>query len=83
MVIGAFKIFLEEVMVHILGGKLGAGAWNSQGFKFQHDQGAGRVMGQCLIDFQTDLFAGLHATFDQVTFDKLLRYVFAHGRILL
>jgi hypothetical protein len=29
----------------------------------------GRVLGQCLIDFKTDLFAGLHAAFDQVTFD--------------
>ena len=83
MVIGVLEVFLEEVMVHILGRKLGPDARNSQGFEFQHDQGAGRVLGQCLIDFQTDLFAGPHTAFNQVTFDQLLRYVFAHGRVLL
>jgi hypothetical protein len=29
---------------------------------------------------QINLFAGLHAAFDPVTFDQLLRYVFTHGR---
>src|SRR5664280_1870545 len=83
MVVGVFEVFLQKIVVHILGGKLGSYARNAKCFKFQHDQSARCVLGECLINFQTNLFTRYHTTFYQMTFDQLLRYVFTHGFVLL
>ena len=37
MVVGVFEVFLQEIVIHILGGKLGSYARNAKRFKFQHN----------------------------------------------
>ncbi len=75
VVIRVFVVFLEEVVVHVLNRTLGLDTCHAHGFEFEHDQRAGCVLGEGLIDLQRDLFSGLLPAFDEVRRNELLRYV--------
>jgi hypothetical protein len=50
MVVGVFKIGLQQVMIDILGGEFGAYARDVHGLELQHHQGAGGILGEGRID---------------------------------
>ena len=74
MVVGILEVFLNQVVVDVLDRQLGLAPVQTHRLEFQHDQCAGRILRQRLINPQTDLLAGLHRARDEVRLDQLLRY---------
>ncbi len=55
VVFRVLAVVLQEVVVDVLDGHFGACAVEPQGLQLKHDQGSGRVLGQGLVNMQTDL----------------------------
>ena len=72
VVVGVAFVGLQQVVVDVLRAELGANAVEP------HHQGAGGVLGQGLVDAQTDLLAWLEVACGEVRFDELLRHVLRH-----
>ena len=83
VVLRVLLIRLEEVVVDVLDGQLCAHAVQSQCFEFEHHHRARGVLGECLIDGQTDLVARLRRPFHQMRADEFLSDVLRHDRLLL
>ena len=78
MIISITEIGLQQIMIHILGGKLGFDPRYPHSFKLQHHHRTGGILGQGLIDLQTDFFTCFHPTANQMGFDQFLGYVSSH-----
>ena len=63
--------------------ELGFYSVNVHSLKLQISHRAGCVLGESLVDFQTDLCANLHFTRDKVIFDYLLYYCVSHCNFLV
>ncbi len=66
MIVRILEVFLDQIVIHVLGGKLGACLIEAHGFQLEHDHRAGRILGQGLVDADADLIAGSHPPFDEV-----------------
>ena len=66
MVVGVAGIGLDDVVVHVAHRTFDLDARQSHGFEFEEDHGAGRVLRQCLVDAQADLFSGGSRAFDKM-----------------
>ena len=82
VIVGVLVVLLDEVVVDVLGGQFGLDAVEAHRLQLQHDQRAGGVLGQGLVDADADLLAGLHPPFDQVRLDEFLGDIEAHGQLL-
>lgn len=71
VIVGVLEIGLQDVVVHVGHADLGAHPFQTQGFEFQSGQGAGGVLGESLVDYEGNFFAGLEGTFAEVGFDYL------------
>jgi hypothetical protein len=83
MVVGIFKVRLQKVVIDILGREFGLDSRDLHRFEFEHDHRSGGVLGEGLIDFETDLVTGVHTSFNQVAFDKFVCDRVTHGVHLL
>jgi len=75
VVVRVLVVELQEVVIDILGGELGAHPTETHCFQFEHHERAGSVLGQRLIDTQPDLLAGRQLAVDQMRCDQLLGHV--------
>ncbi|WP_211609217.1 hypothetical protein [Halogranum amylolyticum] len=72
IIVGVLVVLLEEIVVHVLGRELGLEVIDVHGFELEHDNRAGDVLGQRLIDVQCDFFTRLHPAINEVVFDEFL-----------
>jgi len=79
MVVGIFVIELQQIMIDILRGQFCPHPRHLHGFESQHDQCAGRILGQGLIDSKPDLLSGPHGATDQMRCDQFLGDIFSHN----
>ena len=66
MVVGVLKAGLQRIVVNIGDRAFGFDPGDPDALKFEVGHGAGRVLGQRLINFQTDFAAGSHFPGNQV-----------------
>src|SRR5690606_30943792 len=78
MVVRIAEVGLEEVVIHVLRGKLGPHARHVHGLELQHHHSARGVLGEGLVDAQRDLRARPHLAINQMAFNELLRHVLPH-----
>ena len=79
MVVGVFEIGLQQVVIHVLGRKLGLDPAKPHSFELQHHHGSSGVLSESLVNFKTDFLTRLHSALNQMTLDQFLRYIFSHG----
>ncbi len=77
-----------QVVIDILNRHVGFDSENIHGIEFQHDHGAGGILCERLVDFQADIFTGLHTAFNQMAFNYFLgRFFFTKapfcGRVII
>ena len=72
VVVGVAAVGLEQVVVDVLGRQLGADPIQTHGLELEHHHGAGGVLGQGLVDPQSDLGPRLHHPLDEVGIDQLV-----------
>lgn len=78
MVVGIFEIFLDQVVIDVLGGQLGLDPGQAEAFELEHDEGAGGVLGKRLVDLERDLLAWVHPAVDEMGVDEFLGDVLWH-----
>ena len=83
VIVGVFKAGLQGVVVDIRDRTLGFDARHAHRFKFQISHGAGGVLRQCLVNFQSDLAARGHIAGQQVGRDQFLCQGVSHRYQLL
>ena len=66
MVVRILVVFLDEVVIHILGRQLCLDAVETHRLEFQHHQRSGRILGERLVDVDTDLPAGDHLALNEM-----------------
>ncbi len=59
MIVCVLKVHLQEIVVHVLGGKLGSNAGNLHRFQLKHDQSARGILREGLIYFDSNFFSRL------------------------
>jgi hypothetical protein len=69
VVIGVFEVGLDQVVVDVLGREFRLDAGQAQGFKGEHNHGAGGVLGEGLVNADANFAAGDHLAFQQVRGD--------------
>jgi hypothetical protein len=69
VIVCVLMIGLDQILINILNGNLGLRPFQIHGFQFQHDQSAGCVLGQRLIDANSNHFSGHHIALEQMTLD--------------
>jgi hypothetical protein len=69
VIIGVPVIFLNQVVIHVLAGKLGFHSVEPHSLEPEHHQSAGSVLSQGLVYFQSDLLPRFHLAFDKVARD--------------
>jgi hypothetical protein len=79
VVVGILVVFLDQVVIHVLGREVALGPLDVHCFEFEHHHRAGGVLGQRLVDVEGDLLAWFHLPFDEVVVDELLRDGSGHG----
>ncbi len=83
MVLGVLLVGLQQVVVDVLHAHLGAGAIEPERLQLLHHQRARRVLGQRLVDVESDFFARRHLAGFQVGLDQLASDVERrHGEVL-
>ena len=82
VVVGILEIRLQQIVIDVLGRHLGLGPGNLHGLKLQHHHGSGGILGQGLIDAQSNFLPRRHFPVHQVSLDQLLGNVLFHGDIL-
>ena len=83
VIVAVFKAALQGVVVHIGNAQFGFDPGDTHGLKLQICHGAGGVLGQGLVDPQSNLAARSHIPGNQVIFDDFLRNGHAHISNLL
>ena len=78
VVVGILVIGLNQVMVHILHRDLCPRPLQAHGFQFQHHQCPGCILGQSLVNTDTDHLPGNHLAFQEMGFDQFLRNIECH-----
>lgn len=81
VILGIEVIDLQDVVIDILGADFGMDQVEFHRLERKHDQRAGRILGQSLIDPDRYWRAGLHRSIDQVRRNQLLRDVSIHDRL--
>ena len=66
MIVGVQIVDLQEVVVDVLHADLGAHPIEANRLQRQHDEGAGGVLRERLVDLQGDRRAHTHSTIDEV-----------------
>jgi len=83
VVVGVAKVGLQDVVIDVLGRHLRVCPVEVHRLQLEHDHRAGGVLGERLVDPDTDLGAGGHLAFDDVLGDELLRNVSSHAQCIL
>ena len=79
VVVRVAVVGLEQVVVDVLRGQLGADVVEPHRLELEHDHRPGRVLRERLVDPDPDLPPGDSLTLDEMAGDQLLRDVLAHG----
>ena len=72
VVVRVAEVHLERVVVHVAQGNIGLDPGDAQGFELEPRHGPGGVLGQGLVDAQTDFASGRHGAGNKVTADDFL-----------
>jgi hypothetical protein len=78
MVLGILAIGLQQVVIDVLDRHVGSRPVKAERVQLEHHHGAGRVLGERLVDAQCDLVPGRHGAGDQVSCDQFLGDVVPH-----
>jgi hypothetical protein len=78
MVVGIKIVDLQKIVIDVLRADLSIHAFETHRFQRQHDERAGRVLCERLVDLERDRFACVRGTVREVGFDQLLRDVRWH-----
>lgn len=72
MVIRIFVVFLDEVVVNVLAGEFGFDLRKLHGFEFEHHHGTGGVLGEGLVDFDSDVLTWDHFSVHKMGLNEFL-----------
>ena len=72
VVVGVAEVHLERVVIHVAQGNVGLDPWDAQSLELEPCHSPGGVLGQGLVDAQTDFASGRHGAGNKVTADDFL-----------
>ncbi len=78
MIVGVQIVDLQEIVIDILDADLRPYAVEAKRLQGQHDEGAGGVLRERLVDLERDRRARAQRTIDEVSCDQLLGNVQRH-----
>jgi hypothetical protein len=82
MIVGVLETDLNRVMINIADGKFGSNPRDIHGFKLQISHGSRGILGQGLIDPDTDLHAGPATSGREMRDDNFFSNRFPHMSLI-
>ena len=82
MVVVVLRAELGHVVVDIAHGEVGAYAVQAHGLEKEHGGGAGGVLGEGLVDADTDLIAGAEAAITKMALQEFVCQILGHVMLL-
>ena len=83
VIVRIFVVCLDNVVIHVLDGKIGLYRAHLQGLEFQHGHGPRGVLKKYLVDSDADFLTRNQFSFNQVSFEYLLGQILSHYFLLL
>lgn len=78
MIVRILVVFLDEVVIDVLGRQLCLDTVQTHRLEFQHHQRSGRILRECLVDSDPDLLAGDHLALHEMGPNELACDVASH-----
>ncbi len=80
MIVRILVVFLNEVVIDVLGGEFGFDPVDAHRLQFKHDHGAGGILRQGLVDVDADLRARRHRAGYEMRLNEFPCDIEIHGR---
>src|SRR5208337_2833091 len=82
VIVGILAVCLDDVVIHVLDGKISLYRTHPQGLEFQHGHGPCGVLKEYLVDSDADFLTRNQSSFNQVSFEYLLGQILSHYFLL-